>query len=75
MNKTTLYLPDELRTSLKQIAIQTGRPEAAVIREALAAYVAQHARPRPRTIGMAVGGTVNATEIEDWLEKNWKPDW
>lgn len=43
--KTTLYLPDELKSALEREAARRGVPEAQVVRDAIAAAVG---RPRPR---------------------------
>jgi plasmid stability protein len=48
VNKTTVYLPDELKHALARIAAATGRSEADLIREALAELVRTSGRPRPR---------------------------
>jgi len=48
VEKTTLYLPDDLQYALREFARRTGRPQADVVREALSAYLSQQARPRPR---------------------------
>jgi hypothetical protein len=45
MRKTTLYLPDELKTALEREASLRGLSEAELIRTALVAAVR---RPRPR---------------------------
>ena len=47
MDKTTVYLPAELKVALRQAAQRRGVSEAEVIRTALAAEVAAE-RPRPR---------------------------
>jgi hypothetical protein len=48
MNKTTVYLPEELTQALKRMAAASGRSEADLIREAIAARVQANAQPRPR---------------------------
>lgn len=48
MKKTTLYLPDELKEALAEMAAAEGRSEAAIIREALRSAVRARTRPRPR---------------------------
>jgi hypothetical protein len=48
MYKTTVYLPEELKHSLRQMAATTGRSEAELIREAVAIQVRGAALPRPR---------------------------
>lgn len=47
MEKTTLYLPDDLKTAVKRAATQQGMSEAEVIRQSIR-YVVGDARPRPR---------------------------
>jgi plasmid stability protein len=48
MNKTTIYLPDGLKRSLRRLAAASGRSEADLIREAISARVQADARPRPQ---------------------------
>lgn len=48
MNKTTVYIPDELKRSLAQAAATRGCSEAELIREALRALTASAAPPQPR---------------------------
>jgi predicted transcriptional regulator len=73
MDKTTIYLPPELHASLKEISRRTGRPQAALIREAVEAYVveSQQDRPWPQSIGLVSVDTTPAIELEEWLEENW----
>lgn len=47
MNKTTLYLPDNLKAAVKRAALSRGVSEAEVIRESLRTTVGRE-RPRPR---------------------------
>lgn len=54
--KTTVYLPDDLKTALENEARRRGTSEAQVIRDAISAAVA---RPRPRA------GFVDADPIAD----------
>ncbi len=44
--KTTVYLDAEDYRRLKRLAARTRRPPAQLVREAVAAYVVQHAAPR-----------------------------
>lgn len=55
VNKTTLYLPDELKHAVTQEARRRGTSEAAVIRAALQATLVAE-RPRPR------GGILSGVE-------------
>ncbi len=76
MEKTTVYIPTELKMSIRASAKRQGASEAHVIREALAAYVAAEPRPLPCLFGsVASDGTVTSENYEDWLSENWKPDW
>jgi plasmid stability protein len=47
MNKTTVYLPEGLKRSLRRLAAASGRSEADLIREAIAARIQADAGPRP----------------------------
>ena len=47
MEKTTLYLPDDLKVAIKRAATQRGVSEAEIIRQALRQVVG-NVRPRPR---------------------------
>ena len=48
MNKTTVYIPDDLKRALAKAALARGRSEAELIREALRALTADVTPPRPR---------------------------
>lgn len=48
MNKTTVYIPDELKRSLARIASARGCSEAELVREALHMLTAAAVPPRPR---------------------------
>lgn len=75
MEKTTVYLPTEIKMSIKASAKRQGASEAHVIREALAAYVAAEPRELPSVFGSVSDGGVTSENYEDWLAENWKPDW
>lgn len=47
MEKTTLYLPDELKLAVKRAAAQQGVSEAEIIRQSIR-HMVGNARPRPR---------------------------
>ena len=47
MVKTTVYLPEDLKHRLEQIARAQQRSEAEIIRTALAEFTAAQHRPRP----------------------------
>ena len=48
MLKTTVYLPAELKTSLRRMACDTGISEEELIRQAISEKVLRHFCPRPR---------------------------
>jgi hypothetical protein len=65
MEKTTVYLDTEVARGLRAMSRSTGRPQAQLIREALAAYLA--AKPRdelPGWVGSWKNGPVtDAAEV------------
>jgi hypothetical protein len=71
MEKTTLYLTEELQAELRALARRTGRPQAELIREAVASYVAAAERPLPRSIGIARSGTLRAADAKAWVRAEW----
>jgi len=48
MQKTTVYLPEELKARLSRMASQTGRSEAELIRAAVVMLTSEAPRPHPR---------------------------
>jgi plasmid stability protein len=71
MEKTTLYLPDALRRSLRAAAKRTGRHQADLIREALDRYLREEPRPLPRSVGAGEDREVTARDSERWLKERW----
>lgn len=67
MEKTTIYLPPELRRALKAAARTRGSSEAEVIREALAKYTAQ-IHPKPRLPLIESGQPDLAERTDEYLE-------
>jgi predicted transcriptional regulator len=65
MEKTTVYLPDDLKEAVKRVARQRGVPEAEVIRESIRAAVGG-ARPRPRA-GLYSGAEPIAERADELL--------
>jgi hypothetical protein len=65
VEKTTIYLPDDLRAAVKRVARQRGVPEAEIIRESIRAAVGG-ARPRPRG-GLFASGAPIADRIDEHL--------
>ena len=71
MHKTTLYLPEDLQRTLKEVARRTGRREAAIVREALAVYLRHQVRPQLRSIGAGEDTELSARDSEAWLRDHW----
>jgi metal-responsive CopG/Arc/MetJ family transcriptional regulator len=71
MEKTTLYLPEELQRELRETAGREGRPQAELIREALDAYLRNRPRPRPQSIGMLEDPELRAEDAKPWVRDRW----
>lgn len=70
MEKTTLYLEADAYSKLKRLAAARRCPPAALVREAVAEYVARHGRTAlPASLGAATSGRTDLSErAEDLLE-------
>jgi predicted transcriptional regulator len=75
MDKTTLYLDPGDYRKLKRIAANRKSAPAALVREAVAEYVARHGRARvPRSIGAFSSGRTDVSErAEDLLAGMGRP--
>jgi predicted transcriptional regulator len=71
MRKTTIYLPDELKKRIEEVARNTGRPEAAVIRDAISSATRDATRPTPRVPLMerGLGDATIAENVDELLER------
>jgi hypothetical protein len=67
VNKTTVYLSDDLKQAVARIAAASGRSEAEVIREAIGALARTSERPRPRGGLFASGESSLAENAEEAL--------
>jgi hypothetical protein len=65
MDKTTVYLPRDLKSAIKRVARQRHISEAEVIRDSIRAAVGDH-RPRPQGALFASGAPI-ARELDDHL--------
>lgn len=65
MDKTTIYLPPELKAAIKRVARRRGLSEAEVIRESIRGAVGEE-RPRPRGSLFASGAPI-ARQADDHL--------
>ena len=64
VKRTTIYLPDDMKARLEQIAADEGVTEAAVIRAALAEALERRERPALRLPLLESTG-----ESRDWAER------
>lgn len=67
MQKTTVYVPDDLKRALAQTAASRGCSEAELIREALRAVTARVTPPRPRVPLFASRKPRLAERVDDAL--------
>lgn len=67
VTKTTVYLPDELKRDLERMAASSGRSEAQLIREAVAALTRSAAAPRPRGGLFSSGDTTHSERVDELL--------
>lgn len=67
MKKTTVYLPEDLKTALGRVAAQRGRSEAEIIREAVRELVQSSEPPRPRLPLFSSGDPTLARRFEEEL--------
>lgn len=77
MQKTTIYLPEELHAQIKAASQREQRPQADVIRGVLQRHFEQQERPILRSVGIIKDSDLQSVDIEDWLTENWRPeeDW
>ncbi len=70
MRKTTVYLPDDLKASLKRLAESEQRSEAEIMREAVRSAVSDRGCPSPRiplTL-MGLGDPTIAEQTDEMFE-------
>jgi Arc/MetJ-type ribon-helix-helix transcriptional regulator len=65
MDKTTVYLPPELKSAIRRVARRRGLSEAEVIRESIRSAVGDE-RPRPHGSLFASGSPI-ARQVDDHL--------
>ncbi|HUF72697.1 MAG TPA: CopG family transcriptional regulator [Gammaproteobacteria bacterium] len=68
MQKTTVYLPDELKLALSRVAARRGVSEAELIREALRAITRDAEPPKPRLPLFKSGLPELAERVDEALE-------
>lgn len=71
VEKTTVYLPEQLQRELRDAARREGRPQAELVRDALKVYLGGKTRPRPRSIGMVDDPELRAVDAKRWVHEQW----
>jgi predicted transcriptional regulator len=75
MEKTTIYLPDDLLAAYTAMSRQQRRPKAELMRDALREYAERRQQGIPGWVGMVeTDGEVNSTNVKDWLREHWNPE-
>ena len=67
MQKTTVYIPSDVKLALGKVATARGLSEAEVIRQALRAATAQIVPPRPRMPLFKSGNPRLAEQVDEAL--------
>ena len=67
MVKTTVYLPEQLKRRLEQLARRSGRSEADLVRAALEQFVGDHPQNKPRLPLFASGDPHLAERVDEAL--------
>ena len=67
MKKTTVYLPEDLKSALGRVAAERGRSEAELIREAVRELIRNSEPPRPRLPLFSSGDPRLAERVDEEL--------
>ncbi|MEO7294719.1 MAG: CopG family transcriptional regulator [Candidatus Limnocylindria bacterium] len=68
MEKTTVYLPDELKRALRRAARSSGRSEAELIREGIGLVTGTHRLAEPRLPLFESGSPDLAERVDELLD-------
>ncbi len=71
VDKTTVYLPDGLRTRLQAEARRLGTTQAALIREAIMTYLDKAPLPRPTSLGVVSDDRIEGRGARNWIRGHW----
>ncbi len=74
MDKSAVYLPDEIVDEIKRASQSEGRSEEDIVRDAMDDYLSRRRRGLPSVFGKAKGRLFTAEESEDWLLENWRAE-
>jgi hypothetical protein len=65
MKRTTIFIEPELERELQALARRSGRPMAAIVREAVAQYVAADKDRRPVRLGFVASGRSGRSDVAE----------
>jgi len=65
MKRTTIFIEPQLERELQALARRRGRPMAAIVREAVAQYVAADRERRPSRLGFVASGRSGRRDIAE----------
>jgi predicted transcriptional regulator len=74
LEKTTVYLPAEIRRQLAEVARRRHVTQANLIREALETFLGAQDRPPWRSLGAGHSHVLTGRTARDWLRENWQTD-
>lgn len=74
MQKTTVYLPEELKAALARTAEETGRSEAELIREGVKLVVERRTPPAPTMPAFFSGDGTLSERVDELLAKGFGRD-
>lgn len=74
MEKTTVYLPSDLKKRLAKLAKELRLSEATLIRQGIERVVGEASRPRPRLPLFSSGGARLAERVDEELAKGFGRD-
>jgi len=72
MDRTTVFIPTDLRRRLADEARRRRQPQAALIREALAQYLLASPVDLPKLLGATSVPEVDAREAKAWVRQQWQ---
>jgi hypothetical protein len=71
MERTTVFLPGDLRRRLADEARRRREPQAALVREALEQFLKPTPERRPRLVGAVSISGVDARKSKAWVRHQW----
>ena len=69
MKRTTIFIEPQLERELQALARRSGRPMAAIVREAVAQYIAADKERRPSRLGFVASGRSGRRDVAERHEE------